>query len=181
MNAACPQRVSLIIAGGLPAIPSPTIGVTTGDRPAVRRFGLLAWRPLYRLRQSLEGSPVHADRIEFTVVARQGPPVLRTGRSRSGALHPALRRGSSGSIPHGSSPHRGGLAPPYSPALSGARARASSPALSVWVDEGLEAKSPAQPPRCPKRAWTPALHVVTQPTTRGCTDPWRGRTLNLEL
>ena len=34
MNAACPRRVSLIIAGGLPAIPSPTIGATTGDRPA---------------------------------------------------------------------------------------------------------------------------------------------------
>ena len=39
MNSACPRRVSLIIALGLPAIPSPTIGATTGDRPAARRFG----------------------------------------------------------------------------------------------------------------------------------------------
>ena len=31
--------------------------------PALRR---LASRPLYRLRHSLEGSPIHADRIEFT-------------------------------------------------------------------------------------------------------------------
>ena len=38
MNAACPRRVSLIIAGGLPAIPSPTIGATTGDRPAASGF-----------------------------------------------------------------------------------------------------------------------------------------------
>jgi len=34
LNAAWPRRVSLIIAGGLPAIPSPTIGASTGDRPA---------------------------------------------------------------------------------------------------------------------------------------------------
>ena len=34
MNAAWPRRVSLIIAGRLPAIPSPTIGATTGVRPA---------------------------------------------------------------------------------------------------------------------------------------------------
>jgi hypothetical protein len=32
-------RVSLIIAGGLPAIPSPTICVLSGDRPDARRFG----------------------------------------------------------------------------------------------------------------------------------------------
>ena len=34
-----PRRVSLIPALGLPAIPSPTIGATTGDRPVVRRLG----------------------------------------------------------------------------------------------------------------------------------------------
>ena len=66
VNTACPRRVSLIISLDRPTILSPTIGATTGDRPAVRRFGLLASRPLYRLRQSIEGSPVHADRIEFT-------------------------------------------------------------------------------------------------------------------
>jgi len=38
MNTAYPRRVSLIIAGGLPAIPSPTIDATTGDRPAASGF-----------------------------------------------------------------------------------------------------------------------------------------------
>lgn len=38
MNAAWPRRVSLIIAGGLPAIPTPTIGAPTGDRPAASGF-----------------------------------------------------------------------------------------------------------------------------------------------
>jgi len=38
MNAACPRRVSLIIAGGLPAIPTPTISAPTGDRPAASGF-----------------------------------------------------------------------------------------------------------------------------------------------
>jgi hypothetical protein len=38
MNAACSRRVSLIIAGGLPAIPSPTISATTGDHPAASGF-----------------------------------------------------------------------------------------------------------------------------------------------
>lgn len=32
------RRVSLVTALGLPAIPSPTISVSFGDRPAVRRF-----------------------------------------------------------------------------------------------------------------------------------------------
>jgi hypothetical protein len=34
--------------------------------PGCPAIQLVAYRPLYRLRQSLEGSPVHADRIEFT-------------------------------------------------------------------------------------------------------------------
>jgi len=38
MNAACPRRVSLIIAGGLPAIPTPTINAPTRDRPAASGF-----------------------------------------------------------------------------------------------------------------------------------------------
>ena len=45
--------------------------------------------------------------------------VLRTGRSHSVALHPALLRCSYGSIPH-----RSGLSPLYPTALSGARPRA---------------------------------------------------------
>jgi len=38
------------------------------DRGLTRLSGdsARAYRPLYRLRQSLEGSPIHADRIEFT-------------------------------------------------------------------------------------------------------------------
>ncbi len=108
---------------GLPTILSPTIGVTTGDRPAARRFA--PYRPLCRLRLSLEDSPIHTDRIEFTAAVPCGQPVLRTGRSRSVALHPALLRRSYGSIPHDSSPHRSGLPPLYPTALSGARVRPS--------------------------------------------------------
>jgi hypothetical protein len=33
------QRVSLVSSLGLPTIPSPTISASSGDRPAVRRFG----------------------------------------------------------------------------------------------------------------------------------------------
>ncbi len=72
MNAACPRRVSLIIAGGLPAIPSPTIDVSSGDSPGCPAIQLCAYRPLYRLRHSVEGSPIHADRIEFTAAACLG-------------------------------------------------------------------------------------------------------------
>ena len=38
MNAACPRRVPLIMATGLPTIPTPTIGAPTGDRPAASGF-----------------------------------------------------------------------------------------------------------------------------------------------
>ena len=51
-----------------------------------------------------------------------GQPVLRTGRSRSVALHVALLGRSYGSIPHGSSPHRSGLPPLCLLAFSGALA-----------------------------------------------------------
>ena len=68
MNAACPRRVSLIIALGLPTIPSPTICVLSRTVPAVagiaRRF---------RLRLSLADSPTHADRIEFTCLGSSRP------------------------------------------------------------------------------------------------------------
>ena len=52
--------------------------------------------------------------------------MLRTGRSRSVALHTASRRRSYGSIPHGSSPHRSRLPRLYPTAFSGARAPACS-------------------------------------------------------
>ena len=127
MNAAWSQRVSLISALGLPTILSPTIGATTGDRPAARRFGS-------RLSPALQASsfarrlahPHRPNRVHGGCPRRQ--PVLRTGRSRSVALHPALLRRSYGSIPHGSSPHRSGLPPLYPIALSGARAPVSKPA-----------------------------------------------------
>src|SRR5437867_2388634 len=51
---------------------------------------------------------------------------LRTGRSRSVALHPVFPRRSYGSIPHDSSPHKSGLSPLRPSTLSGARARPSS-------------------------------------------------------
>ena len=122
MNAAWSQRVSLISALGLPTILSPTIGATTGDRPAARRFGS-------RLSPALQASsfarrlahPHRPNRVHGG--CPRGQPVLRTGRSRSVALHPALLRRSYGSIPHGSSPHRSGLPPLYPIALSGARAQ----------------------------------------------------------
>lgn len=119
MNAACPRRVSLIIAGGLPAIPSPTIDATTGDRPAASGCGPPRQASPFarRLARPRRPNRVHGG-------SPHGKPALRTGRSRSGALHPALQRRSSGSIPHGSSPHRSGLSPLRLPAFSGARAHA---------------------------------------------------------
>jgi len=114
-----PPPVSLIISLGLPAIPSPTINA----RPASRgcsaiRLGSLS--PCRRLRPSLEGSPRRADRIEFTVSSDQGGRLLRTGRSRSIALHLALPRRSYGSIPHGAPPRASGLPPLQPSAFSGA-------------------------------------------------------------
>jgi len=61
MNSAWPRRVSLIIAGGLPAIPSPTICVLSGTVPAVAGLSCR-----FRLRLLPADSPAHADRIEFT-------------------------------------------------------------------------------------------------------------------
>jgi hypothetical protein len=117
MNTACPRRVSLIIAGGLPAIPSPTICVWSGVRPDAsgsfppRQASSLA----SRLAHSRRPNRVHGG-------CPPGQPVLRTGRSRSVALHPASLRRSYGSIPHDSSPHRSGLPPLHLPAFSGALA-----------------------------------------------------------
>jgi hypothetical protein len=96
---------------------------------------------LDRLRLLPADSPIHADRIEFTSAAPPGPPVLRTGRSRSVALHPASLRRSYGSIPHGSSPHRSGLPPLYPLALSGALARATGPARPATRRNGQERSS----------------------------------------
>ena len=83
---------------------------------------------------------------------------LRTGRSRSVALHPVLPRRSYGSILLGSSPLRSGLPPLYPLAFSGARAQASgllsanevvvtailAPRLHrLCVRSGLEARAPS--------------------------------------
>src|SRR5712664_2527131 len=120
-----PPPVSLIISLGLPAIPSPTISARPASCgcSAIRLGGL---SPCRRLRRSLEGSPRRADRIEFTVSSGQGGRLLRTGRSRSIALHLALPRRSYGSIPHGSPPRGSGLPPLQPSAFSGALGRASS-------------------------------------------------------
>jgi hypothetical protein len=69
--------------------------------------------------------------------------LLRTGRSRSVALHPALLRRSYGSIPHDSSPHRSGLSPLHLPAFSGALAShgvAGSRITKLFVPEGTQEK-----------------------------------------
>ena len=73
-----------------------------------------------RLAQPRRPNRVHGD-------CPHGLSVLRTGRSRSVALHPVLPRRSYGSIPHDSSPHRGGLPPPYPNAIPGALAADVSP------------------------------------------------------
>jgi hypothetical protein len=108
-------RGSLIIAGRLPAIPSPTIGVWSGDRPAASGFCPPRQASSFdsRLAHARRPNRVHGDRPP-------GQPVLRTGRSRSVALHVALLGRSYGSIPHDSSPHRSGLSPLHLPAFSGA-------------------------------------------------------------
>ena len=79
-----------------------------GLSPALQASSLAS-----RLAHPRRPNRVHGD-------SPHGKPVLRTGRSRSVALHPALLRRSYGSIPHDSSPHRGGLSPPYPLAISGA-------------------------------------------------------------
>jgi hypothetical protein len=115
MNAAWCRRVSLIIAPGLPAIPSPTINVLTGDRPAAS--GFCPPRPTSSYPRRL----VHSRRPNRVHLSPYVETLLRTGPSRSVAPHPALLRRSYGSIPHDSSPHRNGLAPFYPVAFSGAR------------------------------------------------------------
>src|SRR6266849_1351368 len=121
MTSACPRRVSLITAKGTAVHSVSNHRRYDRGSPGCQR---IYSRP-DRLRRSLADSPIHTDRIEFTATSHPGTPVLRTGRSRCVALHPGLLRRSYVSIPHGSSPHRGGLSPPYPLALSGARARPS--------------------------------------------------------
>ena len=76
-NACSPRgQVSLIYALGLPAIPSPTICVSSASPRHVtsRRVGP-SGHPLVGisgLRLSLAGSPLHADRIEFTLATPTG-------------------------------------------------------------------------------------------------------------
>ena len=108
-------RVSLIIAGVFPAIPSPTICALAGVRPAASGSGppRQASPASSRLAHPRRPNRVHGD-------GPHGSSVLRTGRSRSVAPHPALLRRSYGSIPHDSSPHRSGLPPLHTLAFSGA-------------------------------------------------------------
>jgi len=82
------EQVSLIHAFSLAAIPSPTIcGSSASPRHVTYRRVGSRQHPSSgnsRLRLSLAGSPLHADRIEFVT--------LRTSRSPPAAPHPASRR-----------------------------------------------------------------------------------------
>jgi len=154
MNTACPRRVSLITSLDRPTILSPTIGATTGDRPAVRRFGS---PPIARST----GFATHSKARPSTPTESSSPrlprrkPALRTGRSRSVALHLGLLRRSYGSIPHDSSPQGSGLAPLWPSALSGARVRNGSSALDI---EGFkDPAADASGGRFEKRNWRSAL------------------------
>jgi len=69
------------------------------------------------------------NRVHF--VRLPGRTALRTGRSRSIALHPVFPRRSYGSIPHGSSSHRSGLSPLRPNTISGARAPSSCSASNA--------------------------------------------------
>jgi hypothetical protein len=142
MNTAWPRRVSLIISGRLPTIPSPTIGVSSGVSPGCPTIRLNRLSPALqassftrRLAHPRRPNRVHRD-------DPPGPPMLRTGRSRSVAPHPALLRRSYGSIPHDSSPHGSGLPPLYLPAFSGARVRQSSAAAGFLFFTRLNIRTP---------------------------------------
>ena len=108
-------RVSLIIAAGLPTIPSPTICMSTGDRPVAS--GVFPPRQTSPFSSRLVHSR-RPNRVHGGNPLRS--PMLRTGRSRSVALHPTLLRRSYGSIPHDSSPHESGLSPLCLATFSGA-------------------------------------------------------------
>jgi hypothetical protein len=126
MNTACPRRVSLITALDPLTILSPTIGATTGDRPAVRRFGSppIARSTGFALRSKARPStPTESSSRRLPT----GEPALRTGHFRSVALHLVLPRRSYGSMPHDFSPQGSGLSPLWPSTLSGARARPSWP------------------------------------------------------
>src|SRR5712692_8195444 len=163
MNSACPRRVSLITAKGTAVHSVSNHRRNDRGSPGCQR---IYSRP-DRLRLSLADSPLHTDRIEFTATSHPGTPVLRTGRSRCVALHPGLLRRSYGSIPHGSSPHRGGLSPPYPLALSGARTPPSGGSLRRQPRPGAAStprRHPTQPLPGPMwrkwlkaAAWTLAL------------------------
>ena len=131
MNAAWPRRVSLIIAGGLPAIPTPTINAPTGDLarlPADLRPPRQASPFTRRLAQPRRPNRVHGGQPH----AR---PVFRTGRSRSVALHPASQQRSYSSILLRSSPLRRELPPLCLPAFSGARTRTACPRVATTVEK----------------------------------------------
>ncbi len=67
MNTVEPRWVSLITVAGTSGHSVSNHRRDVRGLPSCPAIRLLAYRPLYRLRHSLAGSPVHADRIEFTV------------------------------------------------------------------------------------------------------------------
>jgi hypothetical protein len=128
MNSVYPKPISLITLFGLPAILSPTICGLSEGRGGFVPCRSSSARGSYPPRQA---SPFlrrlaqyrRPNRVYF---ARTRRTVLRTGCSRSVALHLVFPRRSYGSIPHDSSPHRSGLAPLLPNNISGAR-RARGP------------------------------------------------------
>ena len=141
MNAACPRRVSLIIAGGLPAIPTPTISAPTGDRPAASGFTPaptgFAFHSQARPATPTESSSRRTARrpscvSDWSFSFRCSPPRVTTAQLRfdtarfftaqertSTALSPRLlRRTSAGLQPALDLAERGNGAAPATPAAS---------------------------------------------------------------
>ncbi len=113
-----------------------------GARPDVRRFGSSPIARATGFATHSKARPPTPTESSSRRTALPEPSVLRTGRSRSVALHPASRRRSYGSIPHGSSPQGNGLSPFCLHALSGARARtflSASGATGGWADRNVRA------------------------------------------
>ena len=110
----------------------------------VRGLTRLSGDSASRLSPALQASPVgrrlahprRPNRVHGGCLP--GQPVLRTGRSRSVALHLVLPRRSYGSIPHGSSPHRSRLPLLYPNAIPGARPRAVPARSSLDGRSALE-------------------------------------------
>ena len=162
MNAACPRRVSLIIALGLPTIPSPTICVLSRTVPAVAG---IARRD--RLRLSLADSPNLADRIEFTCLCSSRPCY---GLAVLSPLLPTLPLGDAVTVRYRTALHRTETDSHRSiPSPSQAHERRSATGLNLTnVAHGCFFP-PLLPKRTPKAGCQPALRTLDgSGTVAGC-------------